>query len=102
LLVRVRFDVAYDGTRFAGWAAQHDQRTVQGELESALATIARRADLPRFTVAGRTDSGVHARGQVAHIDLPEEVAGDRLLLRRLNGRLPDDIQVRAVLRGPGG
>jgi tRNA pseudouridine38-40 synthase len=102
LLVRVRFDVAYDGTRFAGWAAQHDQRTVQGELESALATIARRADLPRFTVAGRTDSGVHARGQVAHIDLPEEVAGDRLLLRRLNGRLPDDIQVRAVSRAPAG
>jgi tRNA pseudouridine38-40 synthase len=98
----VRVDLSYDGTGFAGWAAQRDQRTVQGELEEALATISRRDDLPRFTVAGRTDSGVHARGQVAHIDLPEEVAEDRLLLRRLNGRLPDDIQVRAVSRAPEG
>jgi tRNA pseudouridine38-40 synthase len=98
----VRVDLSYDGTGFAGWAAQRDQRTVQGELEAALATISRRDDLPRFTVAGRTDSGVHARGQVAHIDLPEEVAEDRLLLRRLNGRLPDDIQVRAVSRAPEG
>ena len=100
--VRVRIDLSYDGTRFAGWAAQTDQRTVQGELEQAFATVVRRTDLPRMTVAGRTDSGVHARGQVAHLDLPEEVADDRLLLRRLNGRLPDDIQVRRVGRAPVG
>jgi tRNA pseudouridine38-40 synthase len=100
--VRVRLDLAYDGTRFAGWAAQRDQRTVQGELEAALAVVARRTDLPRLTVAGRTDAGVHARGQVAHADLPEAVADDRLLLRRLNGRLPDDIQVHRVSRAPEG
>src|SRR4051794_4175833 len=65
-LVRVRLDLAYDGTDFAGWAYQHEQRTVQGELEKALAVIARADDLPRVTVAGRTDAGVHATGQVAH------------------------------------
>ena len=102
LVVRVRLDLSYDGTDFAGWAFQTDQRTVQGELEAALARITQRDDLPRFTVAGRTDAGVHARGQVAHIDLPEELADDRLLLRRLNGLLPRDIAVRRVSRAPEG
>ena len=100
--VRLRLDLSYDGTDFAGWAAQRDQRTVQGELETALARITQREDLPRFTVAGRTDAGVHARGQVAHIDLPEDLADDRLLLRRLNGLLPHDISVRRVSRAPEG
>lgn len=101
-VVRVRLDLAYDGTDFAGWAFQHDQRTVQGELERALATIARRDDLPRVTVAGRTDAGVHARGQVAHIDLPGALADDPLLLRRLNGLLPLDVRVRRVSWAPAG
>jgi len=74
---------------------------VQGELEQALAVVARRTDLPRVTVAGRTDAGVHATGQVAHVDLPDEVAEDRLL-RRLNGLLPSDVRVRAVTRAPDG
>jgi tRNA pseudouridine38-40 synthase len=100
--VRVRLDLAYDGTGFAGWAFQHEQRTVQGEVEKALATIARRDDLPRTTVAGRTDAGVHARGQVVHIDLPEDLVDDRLLLRRLNGLLPLDVRVRKVGRAPAG
>jgi tRNA pseudouridine38-40 synthase len=100
--VRMRLDLAYDGTDFAGWAFQHDQRTVQGELERALATTARRDDLPRVTVAGRTDAGVHARGQVAHIDLPEELADEPLLLRRLNGLLPLDVRVRRVARAAEG
>ncbi|MCW2599165.1 MAG: tRNA pseudouridine synthase [Frankiales bacterium] len=95
-------DLSYDGTGFAGWAFQPDQRTVQGELESALGTLSRRLDLPRVTVAGRTDAGVHARGQVAHIDLPEELADDRLLLRRLNGLLAPDVRVRRVSRAPQG
>ncbi len=98
----MRLDLAYDGTAFAGWAFQTDQRTVQGELEATLAQITQRQDLPRLTVAGRTDSGVHARGQVAHIDLPEELADDHLLLRRLNGLLPRDISVRRVSRAPEG
>ncbi|MFN2538447.1 MAG: tRNA pseudouridine(38-40) synthase TruA [Mycobacteriales bacterium] len=100
-VVRVRLDLGYDGTDFAGWAFQHDQRTVQGELERALAVLSRRADLPRVTVAGRTDAGVHATGQVAHIDLPAEVASDRLL-RRLNGLLPPDIRVHAAAPAPPG
>jgi tRNA pseudouridine38-40 synthase len=100
-LVRVRLDLAYDGTDFAGWAYQHEQRTVQGELERALATLARRDDLPRVTVAGRTDAGVHATGQVAHVDLPPAVAADRLLLR-LNGLLPHDVRIRQVSRAPQG
>ncbi|MCU1621819.1 MAG: hypothetical protein JWL79_664 [Frankiales bacterium] len=95
LLVRIRLDLAYDGTDFAGWAFQNDQRTVQGELERALAVITRHDDLPRVTVAGRTDAGVHAIGQVAHIDLPEAAAADQLL-RRLNGVLPPDIRVHGV------
>jgi tRNA pseudouridine38-40 synthase len=100
--VRVRLDLAYDGTAFAGWAFQHETRTVQGELEQALRTLARREDLPRVTVAGRTDAGVHARGQVAHVDLPAELAGDPLLLRRLNGVLPHDVRVRRVGAAPAG
>jgi tRNA pseudouridine38-40 synthase len=99
--VRVRLDLAYDGSEFAGWAFQHGVRTVQGELEKGLTTIAQR-DLPRVTVAGRTDAGVHARGQVAHVDLPADLAQDRLLLRRLNGVLPHDVRVHRVSVAPPG
>ena len=66
---RLRIDLAYDGTRFSGWATQPGLRTVQGELETALAKLTRSAEPVRVTVAGRTDAGVHARGQVAHLDL---------------------------------
>ena len=88
-----RLTIAYDGTPFAGWARQPGQRTVQGDLEQGLATVLRRdVDL---TVAGRTDAGVHATGQVAHTDLPaallEQHAGK--LIRRLRGVLPPDISV---------
>ncbi|MDO4791800.1 MAG: tRNA pseudouridine(38-40) synthase TruA [Buchananella hordeovulneris] len=67
--MRVLLRIAYNGAGFAGWATQPGLRTVQGELEAALATVLR-VDQPRITVAGRTDAGVHARGQVAHVDLP--------------------------------
>ena len=71
-LTRVRLDIAYDGTGFSGWSRQPGLRTVQGELESALATILSRAGVPPIlTVAGRTDAGVHALGQVAHLDLTD-------------------------------
>ena len=67
---RVRLDLGYDGSSFSGWARQADRRTVQGELEAALGTLLRgRGEPPRLVVAGRTDAGVHARGQVAHVDL---------------------------------
>jgi tRNA pseudouridine38-40 synthase len=96
----VRLDLGYDGTAFSGWAAQPSLRTVQGALEEALATLARTP--VRLTVAGRTDAGVHARGQVTHVDVAPEVADDPLLLRRLNGLLPPDVRVRAAGRAPEG
>jgi tRNA pseudouridine38-40 synthase len=90
--VRVRLDVSYDGTDFSGWAVQPGRRTVQSELETALRTVLRLPAVP-LTVAGRTDAGVHATGQVVHCDLPELPAG---LVRRLAGVLPPDVRVRAV------
>jgi tRNA pseudouridine38-40 synthase len=93
---RVRLDIAYDGTDFSGWAVQPGRRTVQGELESALRTVLRLPAVP-LTVAGRTDAGVHATGQVAHCDLPE-LPPD--LVRRLGGVLSADIRVRAVTEVP--
>lgn len=102
--VRVRLDLAYDGAEFSGWAKQRSRRTVQGELESALQTVLRLPDPVDLTVAGRTDAGVHARGQVAHVDLPQDVwarEGDKLL-RRLAGRLPWDVRVWRVGQAPTG
>ncbi len=95
--VRLRLDIAYDGTGFHGWAAQPGQRTVQGTLEAALATVLR-VPAVSLTVAGRTDAGVHARGQVAHVDVPAAamVEGGRLL-RRLAAVLPDEVRVRRVV-----
>jgi tRNA pseudouridine38-40 synthase len=100
-LVRVRLDIAYDGTAYAGWARQVDRPSIQGAIEDALATLLR-APAPRLQVAGRTDAGVHARGQVAHVDLPAVVADDRLLRRKLNGLLPVDVRVRRVRAAPPG
>ena len=97
----MRLDLAYDGTAFLGWAQQPGRRTVQGTLQDALGVLVR-AEPPRVQVAGRTDAGVHARGQVAHVDLPDAVAADRLLLRRLNGLLPEDVRVRRVSPAPDG
>lgn len=99
--MRLRIDLSYDGTGFRGWAIQPDLRTVQGTLQDALATVLR---LPTVSVvcAGRTDTGVHARGQVVHVDLPEEMAYDERLLRRLNGILTADIRVRRVSPAPAG
>lgn len=99
---RIRLDLAYDGTDFAGWAAQPGLRTCQGELERALSTVAR--EQVRVVVAGRTDAGVHASGQVAHADLPESVAIEPRLAHRLS-RLaaPEgDVVVRAVSLAPEG
>jgi tRNA pseudouridine38-40 synthase len=100
-LVRLRLDISYDGTALSGWARQPGRRTVQEDLESALTTVLR---CPvRLTVAGRTDAGVHATGQVAHADVPTAAwagQGGRLV-RRLRGVLPGDIAVRGVAPVPG-
>ncbi|MDQ6850203.1 MAG: tRNA pseudouridine(38-40) synthase TruA [Actinomycetota bacterium] len=91
--MRVRFDISYDGTDFSGWAVQPGRRTVQGELQGALATVLRRPFVT-LTVAGRTDAGVHASGQVAHADLPPgSLAG---LPAHLSGVLPPDVRVPAI------
>ncbi|MBG0827757.1 tRNA pseudouridine(38-40) synthase TruA [Planomonospora sp. ID67723] len=74
-MVRLRLDLAYDGTDFSGWARQPGRRTVQGEIEEGLGKVLRLPEPPSLTVAGRTDAGVHARGQVAHVDVePEALA----------------------------
>jgi tRNA pseudouridine38-40 synthase len=88
----VRLDIEYDGAGFRGWARQPGLRTVQGELETALATVLR--EPVELTVAGRTDTGVHARGQVASFSTEAEPPGD--LMRRLNGLSPDDVAVTAA------
>ncbi|HYG96024.1 MAG TPA: tRNA pseudouridine(38-40) synthase TruA [Solirubrobacterales bacterium] len=88
----VRLDIEYDGAGFRGWARQPGLRTVQGELETALATVLR--EPVELTVAGRTDTGVHARGQVASFQSAVEPPQD--LARRLNGIGPDDVAVTAA------
>ena len=107
--MRLRLDLAYDGTAFHGWAAQPGLRTVQGVLEQALATVLRVPEVP-VTCAGRTDTGVHARGQVVHLDVEPDVlvasAGRSedppaaALVRRLNGVLDDDVRVHRAREVP--
>ncbi len=112
-VVRARLDLSYDGTDFSGWGVQPVLRTVQGELERALCTVVRGpggaqlgpADL-RVTVAGRTDTGVHARGQVAHVDITRDSwhrLGGRsihepaqVLRERVSGVLPKDIVIHSA------
>jgi tRNA pseudouridine38-40 synthase len=97
--VRFRLDIGYDGSGFSGWAEQPGRRTVAGEITAALGRVLRLPDAPRLVVAGRTDAGVHASGQVAHVDLtgdPDPVD----LARRLAGVLPADIVVRSVTAVP--
>ncbi|WP_423797695.1 tRNA pseudouridine(38-40) synthase TruA [Mycolicibacterium obuense] len=112
-LVRLRLDIAYDGTEFAGWATQTGQRTVAGVIDGALTTVFRTPVLTR--AAGRTDSGVHATGQVAHVDVPAQAlshayprtsrAGEPEfgpLVRRLGRLLPEDVRVLQIARAAAG
>ena len=119
-VVRVRLGIAYDGTDFNGWSRQPGLRTVQGVLEEALATLFRRTGaVPRLTVAGRTDAGVHALGQVAHLDVPEaalatvarprrgqdeDATPEQTLARRITGILgaDADVVITHAERAPAG
>ncbi|OMC43546.1 tRNA pseudouridine(38-40) synthase TruA [Mycobacterium sp. IS-1264] len=111
--VRLRLDIAYDGTDFAGWATQAGQRTVAGVLDEALTTVFRTP--VRLRAAGRTDTGVHATGQVAHVDVPDDALPNAYpraprvgepeflpLLRRLGRFLPTDVRVLRIVRAPAG
>jgi tRNA pseudouridine38-40 synthase len=104
--VRLRLDLAYDGSAFHGWARQPGLRTVQGEIEAALGTALRAGGPVRTVCAGRTDAGVHARGQVAHADVDaslwEPASSDGRLVRRLAGILHEDVRVHAAARAPEG
>jgi tRNA pseudouridine38-40 synthase len=109
--VRLRLDIAYDGTNFAGWGKQPERRTVQGTIEDALGVIFRRFGvIPTLVVAGRTDAGVHASGQVAHLDLTQaqlrsldrpgrgnlggrRYDGPASLARRINGIVGPDADI---------
>lgn len=91
-MASVRLDIEYDGTGFSGWSAQPGLRTVQGELESALAKILR--ERVKLKVAGRTDAGVHAWGQVASFETEADLPAD--LARRLNGVGSDQVTVTAA------
>lgn len=86
----MRLDIEYDGSGFRGWARQPELRTVQGVLEAALAQILR--EEIQLTVAGRTDTGVHALGQVASFDTESPLPAD--LARNLNGVTPEDVAIR--------
>jgi tRNA pseudouridine38-40 synthase len=91
-MTTLRIDLAYNGAEFAGWARQPGVRTVQGELEAALETVLR--EPVSLTVAGRTDAGVHALGQVASFEHDGEPARD--LRGALNGITADDLVVHDV------
>lgn len=115
--MRLRFDLSYDGAGFHGWARQPGLRTVQGELERALDTVLR-VPGSQLTVAGRTDTGVHARGQVAHLDVPRDVLASATdnsrghkaqldgpgvtIRRRLNGVLDPDVRILRADEAPAG
>ncbi|WP_261380110.1 tRNA pseudouridine(38-40) synthase TruA [Rhodococcus rhodochrous] len=97
---RLRLDISYDGTDFSGWARQPGRRTVCGEIEEKLSAIVRTPVL--LTVAGRTDAGVHASGQVAHVDVPTAALPDdpSRWVRRLARFLPRDVRVTGISVAP--
>lgn len=97
---RLRLDIAYDGTDFSGWARQTGLRTVCGEIEEKLGAVLRTP--LQLTVAGRTDAGVHAAGQVAHVDVPVDALPEdpSRLVRRLARFLPKDVRITRISLAP--
>jgi tRNA pseudouridine38-40 synthase len=97
--LRLRLDLAYDGTNFSGWGKQPDRRSVQEEVEKAIGTITQTKI--ESIVAGRTDAGVHATGQVIHVDVPENINLDEIAYK-LNRILDEDIRIMQVRIAPEG
>ena len=101
MTTRWRLDVAYDGTDFSGWATQPGLRTVQGTLEEWIRQVLRLPTPVQVVCAGRTDAGVHARGQVIHVDLPDDAPVDTLE-RRLRRVIPNEVVAHSVRPAPEG
>ena len=95
---RFKLTIEYAGTRYSGWQIQKNARTIQGEIDSAVRTITARKDFELYG-SGRTDAGVHALGQVAHLDVSTNLPADTLR-RRLNDELPADINILAATQVP--
>ena len=95
----IKLVVAYDGTRFRGWARQPRLRTVEGVLEKAIGRVL--GGMPELSVAGRTDAGVHARGQLVSFEAPEGLDPERVR-RAVNGLLSPEVVVRSARRAPNG
>ena len=91
---RYRLTIEYEGTRYRGWQAQKNARTVQGECETALRNVLKNAPF-EFQGSGRTDAGVHALGQVAHLEVQNRITPE-MLRRELNDLLPADIHILEI------
>ena len=96
--MRFKLLIEYAGTRYSGWQIQKNARTVQGEIDRAVFAATRRSDFELYG-AGRTDAGVHALAQVAHLDVYTSLAPE-LLRRKINDELPADIHVRSIEKAP--
>jgi tRNA pseudouridine38-40 synthase len=107
LSVRLKIDLVYDGSGFSGWAAQPGRRTVEDVVAAALGRMLRLPGPPALTVAGRTDAGVHARGQVVHADVPAAAwaaaeGRGKGTMARLAAVLPPDVRVHGAGPAPDG
>jgi tRNA pseudouridine38-40 synthase len=96
--VRYKLTIEYAGTRYSGWQIQQNARTVQGEIDRAIREVTRRREFELYG-AGRTDAGVHALAQVAHLELYTDLAPE-LLRRKINDELPADIHIRSIAKAP--
>jgi len=95
---RFRLTIEYAGTRYSGWQIQKNAKTIQGEIDRAVRTVTKRNDFELYG-SGRTDAGVHALAQVAHLDVVTSLPSDTLV-RRLNDELPADINILAAAPVP--
>lgn len=95
---RFKLTIEYAGTKYSGWQIQKNARTIQGELERAIATASGERDFELYG-SGRTDAGVHALMQIAHLQLAANPAAD-VLIRRINDDLPSDINILAIENVP--